>query len=303
MKILTKEEEEAHYNATLKGGIMGGLIGLSVGGTAVFAAHKRFPTFRSLTLPLKTFLVTSSGTFTAIIQADRSSRSFEFARDPQRQYRDKASTELETIRENETSFQRFKDWGRENRYSIVTVSWVASMALALGIVGKSPYLTGAQKLVQARVYAQGLTVAVLIATAAFEVGDANKGKGRWETVKVLDPNDPEHKHIIEKRIHHEAYQGEDLWRDMVATEERKMAAQKKTKEDKDPHKSPGVQTHPNEAAAKNKIVSESKSAGKVDYKEAEEKERKNQERQDEKEGSAGKSASAGVSKVSDRNGT
>lgn len=67
---------------------------------------------------------------------------------------------------------------------------------------------------QARVYAQGLTLAVLVATAAFEVGDASKGKGRWETVMVLDPNDPEHKHLIEKKIHHEAYEGEDLWRGM-----------------------------------------------------------------------------------------
>jgi hypothetical protein len=163
---------------------------------------------------MKTFLVTSSGTFAAIIQADRSSRSYEFARDPQRQYRDKASTELELVRENESAFQRFKDWGRENRYPIVTASWVASMGIALGLVGRNPYLTGAQKLVQARVYAQGLTLAVLIATAAFEVGDASKGAGRWETVKILDPNDPEHKHIIEKRIHHEAYEGEDLWRGM-----------------------------------------------------------------------------------------
>jgi hypothetical protein len=31
-------------------------------------------------------------------------------------------------------------------------------------------------------------------------------------VMILDPNDPEHKHMIEKRIHHEAYEGEDLWR-------------------------------------------------------------------------------------------
>ena len=86
------------------------------------------------------------------------------------------------------------------------------MGIALGLVGRNPYLTKAQKLVQARVYAQGLTLAVLVATAAFEVGDANKGRGRWETVKILDPNDPEHKHLIEKRIHHEAYEGEDLWR-------------------------------------------------------------------------------------------
>lgn len=161
---------------------------------------------------MKAFLVTSSATFAAIINADRYSRTFENARDPQRQYRDRASSDLEEVRANESTLQRIKDWGRENRYPIVTASWVASMGIALGLVGRNPYLSRAQKLVQARVYAQGLTLAVLVATAAFEVGDAKKGKGRWETVKILDPDDPEHKHIIEKRIHHEAYAGEDLWR-------------------------------------------------------------------------------------------
>lgn len=226
MKILTKEEEAAHYSATVRGGLIGGGLGLVIGGAVVYASHKRFPTFRSLTLPMKTFLVTSSATFAAIINADRASRSFEWARDPQRQYRDRATSDLEAVKATESSFQRFKDWGRENRYPIVTASWVASMGIALGLVGRNPYLTRAQKLVQARVYAQGLTLAVLVATAAFEVGDASKGKGRWETVMILDPNDPEHKHMIEKRIHHEAYEGEDLWRDMVATEERKILARK-----------------------------------------------------------------------------
>lgn len=226
MKILTKEEEAAHYNATLKGGITGGLLGLGLGTAAVFAAHRRFSTFRALTLPMKTFLVTSSGTFMAIVNADRYSRAYEFARDPQRQYRDNAHSDREAIRENKSYASKFMDWGQENRYSIVTASWVASMGIALGLVGRNPYLTKAQKLVQARVYAQGLTVAVLIASAIFEMGDASKGKGRWETIKILDPDDPEHKHIIEKRIHHEAYEGEDLWRDMVASEERKIARRK-----------------------------------------------------------------------------
>lgn len=90
------------------------------------------------------------------------------------------------------------------------------MGAALGIVGRDPYLTGQQKLVQARVYAQGLTLAVLIASFAFETSDAAKGKGRWETVKVLDPNDPTHQHVIEKRIHHERYAGEDQWRGMYS---------------------------------------------------------------------------------------
>ncbi|KUJ24247.1 uncharacterized protein LY89DRAFT_745042 [Mollisia scopiformis] len=286
MKILTKEEEEAHYNTTVKGGIMGGIVGLTLGGAAVYGAHLRFPTFRHLTLPMKTFLVTSSGTFVAIIQADRASRKFEFDRDPQRQYRDRATSDLEAMKANESAFQRFKDWGRENRYPIVTASWVASMGIALGLVGRNPYLSRAQKLVQARVYAQGLTLAVLIATAAFEVGDASKGKGRWETVKIIDPNDPEHKHLIEKRIHHEAYEGEDLWRDMVAAEERKMAARKTAGQKEEPSSN----KQPKHKDAKDKIVHESKSAGKVDYKEAEETEKKNQEVQAKRQKDARESA-------------
>lgn len=212
MKILTKEEEDAHYNATVKGGSIGGAIGLGVGLVGVYAASKRFHTINSLTLPMKAFLVTSSTTFASIVSADKASRKFEFDRDPQRQYRDSATSDLEAARSQETTFTKVKEWAKENRYPIVTASWVASMGIAFGLVSRNKYLTGAQKLVQARVYAQGLTLAVLVATAAFETSDAAKGKGRWETVQIIDPNDPEHKHLIEKRIHHEAYAGEDLWR-------------------------------------------------------------------------------------------
>ena len=95
------------------------------------------------------------------------------------------------------------------------------MVAALALTGRNPYLSTQQKLVQARVYAQGLTIAVLIATAVFEIGDQNKGEGRYETVKVLDPDDPEHKHLIEKQVHRERYAGEDQWRDMIEAEEQK----------------------------------------------------------------------------------
>ncbi|MCJ1484206.1 hypothetical protein MMC06_004374 [Schaereria dolodes] len=222
MKILTKEEEQAHYNATLKGGIGGGLAGLALGFVGVYGATQRYPAFRALTLPLKAFLVTSTGTFAAITSADKYSRAFESSRHPEDQYKDEAERQRLEIEAGKSQFQRIKDWGKENRYPIVGVSWVASMAIALGIVGRSPYLSTSQKIVQARVYAQGLTLAVLVATAAFEIGDRNNDEGRWETVKIVDPNDPEHKHLIDKRIHHERYAGEDMWRDMVETEERRL---------------------------------------------------------------------------------
>lgn len=222
MKILTKEEEQAHYDATLKGGLLGGVVGLGVGLGGVYAATVRYPAFRSLTIPLRAFLITSAGTFGAIISADRYSRKFEQGRTGEQSYLDETERARRAVEASKSTTERMMDWGRENRYSIVGGSWVASMGIALALVGRDPYLSGAQKLVQARVYAQGLTVAVLIATAAFEISDQRKGHGRYETRKVLDPNDPTHKRLIEQEVHKESYAGEDQWKDMLEAEERRL---------------------------------------------------------------------------------
>lgn len=91
---------------------------------------------------------------------------------------------------------------------------MASMGIALSLVSRSP-LTIAQKLVQARVYAQGLTLAVLIATAAFEISDQRNDQGRYETVQTFDAEDPTHMKTIERKVHREEYQGEDQWKGMI----------------------------------------------------------------------------------------
>jgi hypothetical protein len=120
-------------------------------------------------------------------------------------------SEFDQFEKQKPFLERARDWAGENRYNIVLAAWVASMGVALGMVRGNRFLTTQQKLVQARVYAQGLTVAVLLASFAIEATDATNKKGRWETVKVLDPKDPLHKRLIEKRIHHERYEGEDQW--------------------------------------------------------------------------------------------
>jgi hypothetical protein len=224
MKVVSQEEEKAHYNAVLKGGLIGGTAGATIGILGVLGASRRYPAFRQLTLPFRSFLVTSSATFGAIVNAERHSHAFQLKQNPMNFYKDEATRQLEQARAQESSVDRFQDWARHNRYSIVFASWVAAMGIALSMVGRNKYLSTSQKLVQARMYAQGLTLAVLVTSAALETSDARKGEGRWETVMVLDPNDPEHKHLIEKRIHKEEYEGQDLWKDMVAAEERRIAA-------------------------------------------------------------------------------
>ncbi|ROT39679.1 hypothetical protein SODALDRAFT_273779 [Sodiomyces alkalinus F11] len=226
MKILTKEDEKAHYDSVVRAGFKGGAIGLAGGLAGAWLAYRRFPAFRGLTLPFRAFLLSSVATAGSIVAADHASIAFSRERDPTANFRGETQRARDTLRAHETTSSRLMEWGRRNRYSIVFGSWIASMAVAFAIVSRQP-MSAAQKLVQARVYAQGLTVAVLVVTAVFEMSDAKKGEGRWETVMVVDPDDPEHKKLIEKKIHREDYQGQDLWKDMVAAEERRIQERKR----------------------------------------------------------------------------
>lgn len=173
--------------------------------------------------------MTSGTTAAAVITADSYSRAFERSRYADAEYQDEVAQERAARAKSQSMGERTKEWLTEQRYPLVVGSWVASMGIAFGLVSRNKYLTGQQKLVQARVYAQGLTLAVLLASFALEGNDLKEGKGRWETVKVVDPNDPEHKRTIEKKIHHEAYEGEDQWMDMIESQERKMKERKGSK--------------------------------------------------------------------------
>jgi hypothetical protein len=152
---------------------------------------------------------------TAVIAADRASAAYDVEHTPEKKRQLERERERESLLEsNKTGLQRAKDWAQENRYPLLFGFWVASMAGSWTMVNRNRYLSGAQKLVQARMYAQGATLAALMTSFAIEGNDVAKGQGRWETIRVLDPNDPEHKKTIEKKIHHESYPGEDQWRGM-----------------------------------------------------------------------------------------
>ncbi|CCX07226.1 mitochondrial hypoxia responsive domain-containing protein [Pyronema domesticum] len=225
MKILTKEEEDEHYRAVLRGGISGGLVGLGAGLGSALILHKRWPFFKQLTLPFRAFYVTSVATFVSIIQADRYSRAYEAARHENLRYQDTTSRLLAEQQANRSNWEKAMALGKEYRYTIVSSSWAASMAGAWWYVSRDRYLTTAQKLVQARVYAQGLTLMILVATAAFELSDAKAAK-EAEKQRQLDPAH------APARVHREHYQGEDLWKDMVEAEEKRLAARRAAADEK-----------------------------------------------------------------------
>ncbi|CAL5871096.1 uncharacterized protein PFLUO_LOCUS5342 [Penicillium psychrofluorescens] len=224
MKLLTKEEENAHYRSVVKGGLIGSVLGLTGGAAGVLLAARRYHTIRNLTLPMKAFLVTSSATFVGIVAADHASRDFELQQNQERLWYENRE---ERLREEEVRGLSFVDrataFARREKYKIIGATWLASMVGSFALVGRNPYLSGQQKLVQARVYAQGLTLAVLCASAAFEISDQRRGKGILDAAKK-GKGEMAKKEAIEMQPSHSGSSPSegDLWKDMVAAEEQRL---------------------------------------------------------------------------------
>ncbi|KAJ5491140.1 hypothetical protein N7539_002707 [Penicillium diatomitis] len=250
MKLLTKEEEDAHYRNVVKGGTIGGIVGLMAGSAGVLLASRRYHTIRNLTIPMKAFLVTSSGTFVGIIAADHASREFEKSQNAAKQWYESREDRLHAEEMRGLSFtDRALAFARREKYKIVGATWVASMIGSFVLVGRNPYLSGQQKIVQARVYAQGLTLAVLCASAAFEISDQRRGKGILDSAKkskksqVEDAAEP-------APVHSQNNEQADLWKDMVAAEEQRL---------KSKHQSLHIHHDDNKDEAENKDESSEKS--------------------------------------------
>ncbi len=169
---------------------------------------------------MKAFLVTSAGSFTGIIAADHASRDFEKQQNAISMWYEDREDRLHAEELRNMSFtDRAMAFAKREKYKIVGATWIASMMGSFILVSRSPHLSGPQKIVQARVYAQGLTLAVLCASAGFEISDMRSGRGlldaaKKDKTKQLE-DEPQHVHAGKKS------EG-DLWKEMVAAEEERL---------------------------------------------------------------------------------
>lgn len=174
---------------------------------------------------MKSFLVTSSGTFVGIIAADHASRNFEIQQNAEKQWFENREERLRAEESRGLTLgERAVAFARREKYKIIGATWIASMLGSFALVGRNPYLSGQQKIVQARVYAQGLTLGVLCASAAFEISDQRRGRGILDAAKK-EKNTAAIKRAeaAEAASHGSSKQEEgDLWKDMVAAEEQRL---------------------------------------------------------------------------------
>ncbi|KAI9596649.1 hypothetical protein BDF19DRAFT_438158 [Syncephalis fuscata] len=183
MKILTQKESDEAQQAAINGGIKGAAVGLAASLVLSLAAQRFSPGYRRLTLPLKVFFVTAGVSVTTVIQAEHEMGAYEVERmrrrgsqrptlesmlNPDQVTAQQHQAELAMVPARPLA-QRTVDFINANRWSVVGGTWATGMVGAGTYLWAQKYMTWQQKLVEARMYAQAITIFALLATAALSM--------------------------------------------------------------------------------------------------------------------------------------
>jgi hypothetical protein len=168
MKVnISREELEGFDRATIRGSIEGIAGGLALSLPASFAAQRYWPAYRALPIPLKALGVILVVGPAWAIQTER--RGVEF--DEQYNWKGVGRQLLDSAKAREasewsglSSSEKFSKWVARHQYKVILGSWATSMAVAGTIIMRDRHQSNSQKIVQARMWAQGLTIGILIAT-------------------------------------------------------------------------------------------------------------------------------------------
>ena len=189
MKLLTTEEIREHQAYTLKAGAIGTALGLGVSALMFRYLPRRYASFnpKKMTWSVKTTLFITPPTLLAAIFAEEGSNRFDALR-YSGDYHSGQSEQKRKEWESLTTTAKVVTTLSEHKYKIITSIWAASLYASWVIINRDKIMTGAQKAVQARMYAQFITVVLLLAslglTAYEKKLEPNKAKKledqRWE---------------------------------------------------------------------------------------------------------------------------
>lgn len=185
MKLISEEEKKAHSNVIMVGGIKGLLLGTALTGGLYAFAPKHYPGIFKLPWSIRTAIFVVPPAFIAILNAELCSNDFDYE-----MYSSEASQKRilaehkrwEALSTSEKAFEVIST----KKYSIITGLWAASMWGSWVYVNRDPLLTKTQKFVTARMYAQFLTVGLLLGSIGLSMYEENLEKGKKKVVFNAD---------------------------------------------------------------------------------------------------------------------
>ncbi|CAK9436409.1 uncharacterized protein LODBEIA_P09670 [Lodderomyces beijingensis] len=182
MKIITQEEKNEHRQYVLMQGLKGCLAGAAVGvGLLQLLRYKRPVKFHQMSISVKAAIFSMPTIGLGAFVADQGSVKFD-----EQKYRSGYLKQVED--EQQATYDKLSSMDKilhrlnENKYKLVVGAWAASLYGAWTLVNRDRYMTRTQKLVQARVYAQGITVVLLLGTILLSMHEEELKKSQPQPV-------------------------------------------------------------------------------------------------------------------------
>ncbi|EDK41956.1 conserved hypothetical protein [Lodderomyces elongisporus NRRL YB-4239] len=164
MKIVSEEEMKEHGQYILVEGFKGCLVGAAIGvGILQYTKFKRPIRYARMGSSIRAAIFAIPTIGVGAFMADNGSVKFDENRYQLEYLQLKQKEEMENFNKLSTT-DKILHQLNENKYKIVVSAWAASLYGSWRIVNRDQYMTRAQKLVQARVYAQAITVVLLLGT-------------------------------------------------------------------------------------------------------------------------------------------
>ncbi|KAK7206341.1 hypothetical protein BZA70DRAFT_132531 [Myxozyma melibiosi] len=209
-------EQRLDYERRMKiaGAVKGLVGGAALGLGANLFAKKKFPlAFKSPTIRVALLVIPTVGLAKVGMEQEYHHAMLRERGVYQIQEKEKALTTGVDYHQLSTT-GRILAFSKENKLSLLLSAWAGSMGLAWYMISRDKLLTGSQKIVQARMYAQFLALGLIVATAAVSIGDSS------EPAYIPDPNDKTHHHLIHNPKNKSHQSGvESHWKMIIEEEE------------------------------------------------------------------------------------
>ncbi len=197
MKILTSEEIKEQRDYTIKGAALGAAAGLAISLVGMKVLPRRFPHMKFGTLPwsVRTAMFIVPPTVLTVICAEEASNKYD-ALKYSSQYNEESQRESNQEWEKLTTGQKVIESLSTHKYKIITSAWAGSLWGSWHLIDRDPIMTRPQKIVQARMYAQFITVLLLLGTIGLTTWEASLN-GNSTGNKRQKQEDQRWKHALE----------------------------------------------------------------------------------------------------------
>ncbi|KAI8595433.1 hypothetical protein EDD21DRAFT_448631 [Dissophora ornata] len=177
------DNEEDKNTLILTAAAKGAGLALVAGGLVAFSGKRYSKTYQTLSQPMKTFLLSSGVAATTVLFADHARVQYEDRQLLRHLDQEAADAARAEIRAQRGVMAEMMYQIRENRNMVVGVSWLSCMVASLAYTFSKKGLTTTQRIVTARMYAQGFTILTMMAVAALEL---TEGPGHTKQEEMTD---------------------------------------------------------------------------------------------------------------------